>query len=138
MTRYRYVTDVVESNETFEIPEDAEHVDVEKVGGPSGRIIVSYIEPTESDSTGQDEDFSISDDSMICIWKVPEEPIEEPGYEDVGISVAGELMGLCENYDLAMQLIEILEEVSPSERYGDSMDDAPYLFTTSVRLVYGD
>lgn len=73
---------------------------------------------------------------VFPVWKIPcADEIDTGGFPDIGIFPTGELMGVCETEEGAEDFIEDLEQNSPSEQFGETMDDAPYQFTISHRIV---
>lgn len=79
----------------------------------------------------------MSDDELVLVWKIPDVgDFECDHYHEVGIYPSGELMAICESEEDAKDLVEHLEELSPSERFGDSMEDAPYTFSVSYESTW--
>lgn len=72
---------------------------------------------------------------IFLVWKVPKERIDAQTFHEVGIYPSGELMGVFKTEDEAEELISDLEDHSPSDRFGETMRDAPYQFTISVREI---
>lgn len=83
--------------------------------------------------------------NVSLVWKVPDLDYDEdnddhqaPLYYEHGIHPTGELMAVCETPERAEQHINMLENRSPSDRFGNTMDDAPYRFTITVKEVKPD
>lgn len=73
---------------------------------------------------------------VYCVWKVPHDKDLNPGnFPDAGIFPTGELMAIRLSESEATSVKENLEANSPSDRFGDSMGDAPYHFHISARDV---
>lgn len=64
------------------------------------------------------------------LWKVPTDwdPDVDCPWAEKGIFPRGSLLVRCREEDTAEEIKELLEESSPSERFGETMDDAPYEF----------
>lgn len=75
-------------------------------------------------------------DKVFPVWKIPcADEIDTGEFPDIGIFPTGGLMGICKTEEGAEDFIEDLEEKSPSEQFGETMEDAPYQFTVSHRQV---
>lgn len=82
----------------------------------------------------------MSDDELVLVWKIPDmdTPTDVGDFHDIGIYPTGELMAICESEEDAMELVEHLEELSPSERFGEEMDEAPYQFTLTYQTTWNE
>lgn len=82
----------------------------------------------------------MSNDEVVTVWKIPKDAEIDIGeFHDVGIYPTGELMAICDDESAATEFVEYLEAHSPSDRHGETMEDAPYMFVfgfQDVRSTY--
>ncbi len=69
------------------------------------------------------------------VWKVPAtwDTDEHDPWAKRGIFPRGSRLATCRTEAEAEEIKETLEESSPSERFGESMDEAPYKFVIGER-----
>lgn len=78
----------------------------------------------------------MSEEHVYLVYKVPSErEIDIGEFPDVGIFPAGELLAICETESAAEDQVDRLESEGPSPQFGDSIDDAPYEFSISERVL---
>lgn len=80
-------------------------------------------------------------EQVVLVWKVPREgdiDIDIGDFHEIGIYPSGELMAVCRSEDVANSVIKRLKENSPSDRFGETMSDAPYVFVKSFRNLEGN
>lgn len=63
---------------------------------------------------------------------------EHNPYFERGVFPVGEVMGIFDEKEAAEQRKEFLESISPSERFGETMDEAPYDFWIQPRTTNPD
>lgn len=78
--------------------------------------------------------------NVVQVWKIPDPDNSwdhEDEFSERGIYPTGELMGQFWSHEDADERIELLRERSPSDRFGDGMDDAPYKFIKQESRIEG-
>lgn len=70
------------------------------------------------------------------LWKVPDVDAPfETSFELIGIYPTGELMGCYTTERSVVHAKALAEKRSPSSRFGETMDDAPYQFIINSRII---
>lgn len=88
-------------------------------------------------------EIGYNENTVFLVWKIPDDNVfGEDVFSERGIYPSGELCGIFEKREDAVEAVEMLRAKSPSDRFGsnqdpmeNSMDEAPYAFTISERPV---
>lgn len=76
-------------------------------------------------------------DIVHLVWKVPYQDYDDCPFAERGVYPTGQLMSIHRTRDDAEDHAENLRDAGPSERFGETMDDAPYEFVVT-RMEVGD